>query len=570
MQRICPPRIVLALAALLGIGCDGGSKDPVPPPPAEVAGAPTAHGASVAVPVGVPVRLDGRFPSGEWSSAATLPLGDGGAQLRVQQLRGSLLLAFEATTPWTPRSRLLLLFSPTAERGVRATGAVRADYEPREHNRPHLLVTRATANGEEPVVRAGVARAHVDLPRPAVEILLRLPELGVDPASPGELRFAAAWIHEPGVPPDTWPKGLHVAAQAGGAARDLADGSRWGRLAGWVDVDGPGAVSATSWDALVAEDDELLRRGQTLHSTALLLGEEEEWPKRDAETVPEVDGALRWISEREPLHAADLVAAATVYRCLNRRTEALAMLEAAALDPAWRRSQLVLYQRARALESLERFPEAAEVWDEIAAMVPEASRGSYLATAARARRNAELVEAERKAREEDDAAGDLPLVLLETSRGAIVLQLFRRDVPASVDHFLSLVERAPGSGGGGEGGGGAGTYDGTLFHRVLGDKLVQGGDPASREKGCDAGGRGDPVASIPVEKNARHGFWRGAVGFARGISPENANQFFVLTGPRPVLGDQGYTCFGRVLTGMDVLDRIEQCDVLRRATVLRR
>jgi cyclophilin family peptidyl-prolyl cis-trans isomerase len=180
--------------------------------------------------------------------------------------------------------------------------------------------------------------------------------------------------------------------------------------------------------------------------------------------------------------------------------------------------------------------------------------------AARARERAVQVEAERRAREEDDARGDLPLVLLRTNRGAFVVQVFATDVPKAAAQFLALVDRTdPGSG--------RRTYDGTFFHRVLGAHLAQGGDPKSRE-GCQEGGRGEAPLTVEPERNARHGFWRGAVGFALGPDGKNGCQFFVLTAPRPELTERGFTCFGRVASGMDVVDRLEQCDVLLEARVL--
>jgi peptidylprolyl isomerase len=71
-----------------------------------------------------------------------------------------------------------------------------------------------------------------------------------------------------------------------------------------------------------------------------------------------------------------------------------------------------------------------------------------------------------------------------------------------------------------------------------------------------------------MELNERHGFWRGAVGFARKMRESNGSQFFIMTAPRPDLGD--YTCFGRVVSGMEHVDRLELCDPLEKAVVLKR
>jgi cyclophilin family peptidyl-prolyl cis-trans isomerase len=74
---------------------------------------------------------------------------------------------------------------------------------------------------------------------------------------------------------------------------------------------------------------------------------------------------------------------------------------------------------------------------------------------------------------------------------------------------------------------------------------------------------------VEVETNKTHGFWRGAVGFARGLALTNGSQFFVLTAPRPEFTEEPYTCFGRVVAGMEVVDRLEQCDALLSVEVIR-
>jgi cyclophilin family peptidyl-prolyl cis-trans isomerase len=163
-------------------------------------------------------------------------------------------------------------------------------------------------------------------------------------------------------------------------------------------------------------------------------------------------------------------------------------------------------------------------------------------------------EEEQRARAEDEASGDLPLVGLRTSRGLVVVSIHARDVPVAAKHFLDLVD--------------AKFYDGTLFHRVLGDFVAQGGDPVSRDQGCDFAGSGTSPTEVDMEIDERHGFWRGAVGFARKMRESNGSQFFFMTAPRPDLGD--YTCFGHVVAGMEHVDRIEHCDVLHEAFVLRR
>ena len=96
---------------------------------------------------------------------------------------------------------------------------------------------------------------------------------------------------------------------------------------------------------------------------------------------------------------------------------------------------------------------------------------------------------------------------------------------------------------------GRGFYDGTLFHRVIGDYVVQGGDPLSRDEGCEEAGPSDGPSTVTTEISERFGYWRGAVCFARGMAQVNGCQFFILVSPRPALAEEGYTVFGHVVAG---------------------
>jgi peptidyl-prolyl cis-trans isomerase A (cyclophilin A) len=522
--------------------------DPAPAPEAP----PT-----VAVPEGLPPALDGRVVPAEWSSAAALPLGSGGARLLVQQHRGTLLLAFDLARPWPRDGRLLLFFAPDREGGgATAHGAVRLDYEPTEHNRPHLIVTRTEPGGETRHEEDAVARARVRDARATGEVAIRTALLGVAGAEKATVRFAALWVREAGEPAVVWPEGVDLAG--GRVPKDYADGSRWGRLTGLAD--GPGAHSPSDWKRWTEEDAEMTRRGETAHGVAFLIDEEPDLRKKDREMVPDLVENLRWIAEREPLAPRDLFALATGYRFLNRRAEALAVLDALALDAAWGRSDAVAHLRARVLSSLERWDEAAATWAEAKGRASASGQMRYDVLMKRAASRRAPWEAEQRARAEDLARPELPLVLLRTSRGNVVLQLFAADVPKAARHFLDLVAW--------RGEGDRRVYDGTLFHRVLGDQLVQGGDPLTRGGACEEGGRGDGPQMVAAERNPRHGFWRGAVGFARGLTSENGSQFFVLTAARPDLDEQGYTCFAWVVSGMEVVDRLEQCDVLEEVRVI--
>lgn len=506
---------------------------------------------SVTVPEGIPATLDGRLGPGEWHRALDVPLG-ADTELRLMQRQGTLLVGLESSLAWPVGGKLWLLLVPDAPgAGWTSPGALRIEIEPHEHNRPHLLAflhdgTRATTRADVSVAgtdtTGGGSRAEVAIP---------LSLVGVGDEDAG-LRFAAYWFRRVGEPPLTWPPGLEARPDAEGRYPDLEDASRWARLSGWVRPKDPGAYEPDAWAAMVEAQNDITRRGNAAHGWGLLVQEEAQLPKTP-DIVQESLDAFDWIAEREALTGFDLLVKARILRFLNRKAESLATLDALAAVEGWRDRGQALYERALLLDGADRYDEAAATWERLAAVTEGPQAASYTARAARSRERATRWAAEQEARATDRERTDLPLVLLRTSRGDIVLQLFADDVPAAVAHFLSFVDERDDDG--------RGFYDGTFFHRVIGNYLVQGGDGDERED-CASAGTGRGPRTVPMEINHRHGFWRGAVGFARALKPLNGSQFFVLTSSRPELSEDGYTAFGQVISGMDVLDRIDQCDRL--------
>lgn len=148
---------------------------------------------------------------------------------------------------------------------------------------------------------------------------------------------------------------------------------------------------------------------------------------------------------------------------------------------------------------------------------------------------------ERKIREAEAKADDLPRVLLKTSKGEIELELLENEAPLTVANFVALVEKK--------------YYDGTPFHRVLPQFMAQGGDPTGT-------GRGGPGYTIPDEcrqPNARVHF-RGSMSMANTGRPDTGgSQFFLTFRPTHHL-DGLHTVFGRVVKGMDVLAKLQRID----------
>jgi cyclophilin family peptidyl-prolyl cis-trans isomerase len=127
---------------------------------------------------------------------------------------------------------------------------------------------------------------------------------------------------------------------------------------------------------------------------------------------------------------------------------------------------------------------------------------------------------------------------LHTNHGAIELELFEDDAPKTVDNFVKLSKD--------------GFYDGITFHRVIPDFMIQGGCP----RGDGTGGPGYQFEDEPNE----HRVVRGALAMANSGPDTNGSQFFIVTTDAAPWLDGKHTVFGRVASGMDVVDEISGVD----------
>jgi peptidyl-prolyl cis-trans isomerase B (cyclophilin B) len=123
---------------------------------------------------------------------------------------------------------------------------------------------------------------------------------------------------------------------------------------------------------------------------------------------------------------------------------------------------------------------------------------------------------------------------IHTNHGAIELELYPADAPKTVDNFVKLAKD--------------GFYDGVVFHRVIPDFMIQGCDPT----GTGAGG---PGYQFEDEFND-HKVVRGALAMANAGPNTNGSQFFIVTTESAAWLDGKHTVFGRVTSGMDVVDAI--------------
>lgn len=127
---------------------------------------------------------------------------------------------------------------------------------------------------------------------------------------------------------------------------------------------------------------------------------------------------------------------------------------------------------------------------------------------------------------------------MTTSEGDIVFELYPNEAPKTVDNFVKLAKD--------------GFYDGLSFHRIISDFMIQGGCP-------EGTGRGGPGYTFEDEFNA-HKVERGALAMANAGPNTNGSQFFIVTKDACPWLDGKHTVFGKVVSGMDAVDKLEGLD----------
>jgi peptidyl-prolyl cis-trans isomerase B (cyclophilin B) len=134
------------------------------------------------------------------------------------------------------------------------------------------------------------------------------------------------------------------------------------------------------------------------------------------------------------------------------------------------------------------------------------------------------------------------IAILSTSEGEMVVEFWPDVAPKTVENFKTLARK--------------GFYDGTCFHRVIKDVMIQGGDPLTKDLAKEASwGTGGPGHKVRAEFNDRH-HDRGVLSMARSSDPDSAgSQFFICHG-NPRFLDRQYTAFGKLIKGDDVLEKI--------------
>ena len=139
------------------------------------------------------------------------------------------------------------------------------------------------------------------------------------------------------------------------------------------------------------------------------------------------------------------------------------------------------------------------------------------------------------------------IAVMATSMGTIEIELYRNDAPRTVDNFVKLAEQK--------------YFDGIKFHRIAKGFVIQGGDPT----GTGGGGKSIYGKEFEDELNPaapsfKTGYVRGTVAMANRGPNTNTSQFFIMLQDAPRL-PKAYTIFGRVVAGLDVVDRIGAVEI---------
>jgi len=134
------------------------------------------------------------------------------------------------------------------------------------------------------------------------------------------------------------------------------------------------------------------------------------------------------------------------------------------------------------------------------------------------------------------------VAVIKTALGTVVFEFLPDVAPKMVENFKDLAK--------------SGFYNGTTFHRVINGFMIQGGDPLSKDDDPSNDGTGSGPRKMPAEFTTKYSHTRGMVSTARSQDPNSGScQFFIVQKESKFL-DNKYTIFGRVLEGLDVVDKI--------------
>lgn len=145
---------------------------------------------------------------------------------------------------------------------------------------------------------------------------------------------------------------------------------------------------------------------------------------------------------------------------------------------------------------------------------------------------------------------------IHTEKGIMTVELFVDDAPNTVNNFCKLASE--------------GFYDGLRFHRVIPDFVIQGGCPFSREKNSPKAGTGGPGYKIDCETSGNNQYHdRGVLSMAHAGRNTGGSQFFICHNRQNTAHlDRQHTVFGKVIEGLDVIDKIRKDDLIEKIVIL--
>ena len=144
---------------------------------------------------------------------------------------------------------------------------------------------------------------------------------------------------------------------------------------------------------------------------------------------------------------------------------------------------------------------------------------------------------------------------INTAKGIMKVSFYEDDAPGTVENFVKLA--------------GEGFYDGLAFHRVIPDFVIQGGCPFSKDMSDPRVGTGGPGYKIPCELSGGNQYHdKGVLSMAHAGRNTGGAQFFICHGRTNTKHLDGqHTCFGKVIEGLDVIDKIRQGDRIDKITI---
>jgi peptidyl-prolyl cis-trans isomerase B (cyclophilin B) len=144
---------------------------------------------------------------------------------------------------------------------------------------------------------------------------------------------------------------------------------------------------------------------------------------------------------------------------------------------------------------------------------------------------------------------------IHTTKGVMLINFYEDDAPKTVDNFVKLAKE--------------GFYDGLAFHRVIPNFVIQGGCPYSRDMSDPRVGTGGPGYSIKCELNGNNQYHdKGVLSMAHAGRDTGGSQFFIChnrTNTKHL--DRQHTCFGKVIDGIELIDKIRQGDLIDKITI---